>query len=180
MKVLLLNGSPRKNGNTAYATKTIVEGIEKNSSSTIQTINVVDFKVSGCIACDGCKANDGNCVIPDDTKNIVDKVLNADAVIFATPVYWWGMTSQLKAVVDKFYSSASKFSKQNKKIGVIAIGADSVDGKQYSLISDQFTCICSFLNWEKIFDLPFSASNLDDLQKSKESSKTLTNIHKFF
>ena len=180
MKVLLVNGSPRKNGNTAYATKTIVEGIEKNSSNTIEVINVVDFKVSGCIACDGCKHNRGNCVIPDDTKNVIDKFLDADAVIFATPVYWWGMSSQLKAVVDKFYSAQAKFSTQNKKIGVIAIGADSVDGKQYSLISDQFSCICSFLNWEKVFDLPFSASNLDDLQKSEEASKTLEGIHKFF
>ena len=179
MKVLLINGSPRKNGNTAYATKTVMQGIEANSSNTIEVINVVDFTVSGCVACDGCKHNGGNCVIKDDTKNVVDKALDADVIIFATPVYWWGMTSQLKAVIDKFYSAQAKLTTQNKKIGVITIGADSVDGKQYSLISDQFSCICSFLNWEKIFDFPFSASNLDDLQKSEESSTKLLNIHKF-
>ena len=178
MKVLLLNASPRRNGNTAYAIKNIVEAISEDCSSTTEVIDVTSLTVSGCIACDGCKTNNGDCVIKDDSKYIIDKISSADIVIFASPVYWWGIPSQLKAVIDKFYSAQKRFPTQNKKIAVIAIGADAIDSKQYSLISDQFSCICDFLGWDKIFNLSFSALNTDDLQKSEEASIELLNVWK--
>jgi len=180
MDVLLLNGSPRRNGNTDYAVKKMAEGITKNSSNTLEVINIINFTVGGCFACDGCRHNGGNCVIKDDTKHIIDKVSSADVIIFATPVYWWGMSSQLKAVIDKFYSAELRLATQKKQIGVVSIGASAINDKQYSLISDQFSCICDFLGWKKIFNLPFSASDCSDLQKSKDATHQLVSIWEKF
>ena len=176
MKVLLLNGSPRRNGNTAYAVKKMADGMAESSSNIVEVINIIDFTVSGCFACDGCKNNGGNCVVKDDTKHIIDKVSSADTIIFATPVYWWGVSSQLKAVIDKFYSAQVRFRSQKKEIGVVSIGGSGLNNKQYSLIADQFSCICDFLGWNKMFNLSFAASDCDDLEKSGEVDKQLVDI----
>ena len=176
MKILVLNGSPRLSGNTAYATQEIAKNVTENSSNTIEVVNVTKLKVSGCIACDGCSNNGGNCVINDDSRYIMDKIGAADMVIFATPVYWWGVSAQLKAVIDKFYSAQSKFKTQKKKIGIIVTGVNPLTDKQYSLIEDQFSCICSFIGWERIFNHSFSAYETNDLQNSEETTAQLTTI----
>ncbi len=180
MKISLLNSSPRHNGNTAYATQQLTKSIEEYTTHSIESIKVCDLNVSGCTACDGCIANNGVCVIKDDTQYILDKISEADMVVFLVPVYWWSIPAQLKAVIDKFYSVQSTFKSQQKKIGVITIGANDTSDKQYSLISDQFTCISDFLGWEKIFDLSFCAYERDDLQNSQNSNCQFSSIHQYF
>ena len=180
MKILLLNSSPRHSGNTAYATQRIKESIENNKIHSLEVINVTNLKVRGCLACEGCTENNEVCLFEDDTQYILNEISSADAIVFLAPVYWWGIPSQLKAVIDKFYSVQSTFKTQNKKIGLITIGANEISDKQYSLISDQFDCISNFLGWDKIFDLSFSAYETDDLQKSKDATDQLLNIYKYF
>ena len=179
MKILLLNSSPRKNGNTTYATQKISKNIVEHTSHSVESIKITDLKVGGCIACDGCSTNDEGCIFKDDTQYIMDKISDANLVVFLVPVYWWGIPSQLKAVVDKFYSVQSKLKTQNKKIGLITIGANEINDRQYSLISEQFDCINNFLGWEKIFDLSFSAYKVDDLEKSKDGNIKLSNIYEY-
>ena len=180
MKILILNGSPRLNGNTSYALSKIAEGISKNTDHCAEIINVSKFKIGGCTACNACKENGGNCIMKDDSKCIIDKVYSSDALILGTPVYWWGMSSQLKAVVDKFYSKTAQFKEQNKKIGVVAIGSGAVSNKQYSLIHEQFLCISDFLGWDRVFGLSFSASAPNDLQKSADAEKELSEVWRMF
>lgn len=78
-------------------------------------------------------------------------------VIFGTPVYWWGMSAQLKMVVDKFYSQDSQFKTMKKKIGVVVTGANGLDNPQYRLIDEQFRCIAEYLHWDMAFSLAFAA-----------------------
>lgn len=180
MKILILNGSPRLNGNTSYALSELANSFIKNTDHCVEMINVTKLKIGGCTACNACKDNGGNCIMKDDTKCIIDKVYSADAVILGTPVYWWGMSSQLKAVVDKFYSKTAQFKEQSKTIGVIAIGTGTVPNKQYDLIHEQFVCICNFLGWDKIFGLSYSASAPNDLQKSADAVRELSEIWRMF
>ena len=178
MKVLILNGSPRMNGNTSLAMKTLADGILANTEHEVETINVTRQRVGGCIACDSCHKNGGDCVMKDDTKALIDKVYAADTVIFASPVYWWGISSQLKALLDKFYSRTGLFKKQDKKLGIFAVGEDEVTGKQFELINTQFECICEYLGWEKLFGLFYSAGEAGELQKSVEAVKELSEAWK--
>lgn len=179
MKILIINGSPRLNGNTKTALKHIVNGIDENiKHSGIEILDVVKLKLSGCLNCDSCKKNGGECILPDDSSKIIEKIAAADIIIFGTPVYWWGISSQLKMIIDKFYSKSKQFHEQNKKIGIISVGASEIDDKQYKLISDQFKCICDYLGWDIILDEAISAYDLDDLKQNEEKCKELRSLWK--
>lgn len=178
MKILILNGSPRQNGNTSYALEAIADGISENTQHDVEIVNVTRLKIGGCVACEGCKKNGGDCIMDDDTKNIINKAYAADTIIFGSPVYYFGISSQLKAVLDKFHSRSAMFKKQNKKIGVVAIGAEEVEDKQYELIHDQFRCVCNYLGWENAFNFSYSAGAPDDLRKSLSAAKELSEAWK--
>ena len=178
MKVLILNGSPRKNGNTAHALRAIEDGLKQRHA--VESLNVYDFNFRPCRNCDACKRNGGNCIQADDTVKIIDKVTAADFVIFGSPVYWWGISAQLKDVVDKFYSrddeskDGSPTLRTKKKIGIVACGAETVDDPEYRLISEQFHCIAKFLGWEVVLDEAISAAAADDLAKDAARLAGLT------
>ena len=101
MKVLLLNGSPRINGNTKTALKAAAEGIVENCEHDVELIDVSKYNVKGCMACESCKKTNGICVIEDDGRILAEKIYEADVVIFGSPVYWWGISSQLKTAIDR-------------------------------------------------------------------------------
>ena len=175
MNVLILNGSPRKNGNTSNALRAIEDGLK--ARHTVESLNVYDFMFRPCRNCDACKRNGGSCVLPDDTVPIISKVAAADLVIFGSPVYWWGISAQLKDVVDKFYSRDDESAptlRTKKKIGIVAVGAETTDDPEYKLISDQFHCIANFLGWEVVLDEAISAAAIDDLAKDTARLAALT------
>lgn len=178
-KILFLNGSPRLKGNTRFALKTIESEIntEKNS---IEFLDVTKFEVSGCIACDACKINGGKCFRTDDTNLLVEKICEADTIIFGTPVYWWGVTAQLKALIDKFYSKmhGTELTGKKKKVILVSVGEDEVQAEQYKLIASQFKLICDYLGWEFILNKPISAYDINDLKNQENSIIELKNIAK--
>lgn len=162
MKALLLNGSPRLNGNTKQCLKSIKEGLEMNQHQ-VEIVNVAALKLTGCVNCDKCKRNKGLCVLNDESTILNQKILDADFVLFASPVYWWGITAQLKMVVDKLYAKADQLKLTKKKIGILAIGASEITDEQYQLIHRQFECIADYLNWEVCFKEAISAYELRDV-----------------
>ena len=172
MNVLILNGSPRLSGNTHTVLETMKEQLEDRH--TVTFVDVCRKKLSGCMACDACKANGGHCVCPDDSDALIQQIIAADFVILGTPVYWWGMSAQLKMVVDKLYSNDGKtgvLRNNPKKIGVVAVGANDVDNIQYQLIRDQFSCIAEHLNWELVFSLSFSAYEPSEIAQNEAALK---------
>ncbi|OQA87308.1 MAG: putative NAD(P)H-dependent FMN-containing oxidoreductase YwqN [Lentisphaerae bacterium ADurb.Bin242] len=179
MKILILNGSPRLDGNTRTALHEIEKGIRANKSGAeVEFIDVACRKLSPCIACDGCKENGGSCVIPDESSALVQKVFEADVVIFGTPVYWWGVSAQLKMLIDKFYSKDTVFKEQKKRIGLVIVGAAGPENKEYELIRGQFQCICDYLGWNLLFTESISAWNVGDLAKNTQKMTELGDIWK--
>lgn len=178
MKVLIVNGSPRLNGNTKTALKAAAEGIVENCEHDVEFIDAAKYDVKGCMGCDSCKKNGGVCVIKDDGNVLVDKICEADIVIFGSPVYWWGITAQLKALIDRIYCKNAILNELKKKIGIIAVGAAELSDKEYELISGQFECICEYLNWDLIIDEKISAWAVGDLAKDSEKMAELKNLWK--
>ncbi|MDD6470222.1 MAG: flavodoxin family protein, partial [Butyricicoccus sp.] len=99
MKIVIINGSARK-GNTLAAINAFIKGAsEKNK---IEIIEPDKLNIAPCKGCGVCQCSKG-CVDKDDTNSTIDKIAAADMILFATPVYWWGMSAQLKLIIDKCY-----------------------------------------------------------------------------
>lgn len=110
MKVLLINGSPRKEGNTHIALTEIAGALENNGIET-QIIAIGTKAVQGCIACNKCKET-GRCVFKDELYNKVRASLEkADALIVGSPVYYAGPNGSLCALLDRLFYSSSEFLK---------------------------------------------------------------------
>lgn len=177
MKVILVNGSPRTNGNTKTALNEIYGGLRSNiPSAEVEMIDVAEYKLSGCVNCDSCLKNGGSCVQPDDSAKIIQKIYDADVVILGSAVYFWGVTAQLKIVVDKFYSKDEAFRKQKKKLGIVAVGAADLDDREYGLISEQFGCICDYLGWDLIFSHSVTAFEKGELAGDKGKLQELNGL----
>ena len=167
MKILVLNGSPRK-GNSVAAIKAFTEGASEKHE--IEIVDTYHLKISPCMACEACACSKG-CVAGDDSNTIIDKMVEADMILFASPVYWWGITAQLKLVIDKAYCRAALL--KNKKIGVIIVGGSPVENEQYDLIRRQFVCIATYLGWELVFHKSYSASAADELMNHADAMAEL-------
>lgn len=123
MKIVALLSSPRKRGNSELLVEEVLKGIE---GATVKKHHLNQLSIKGCQACLGCKEKE-NCVIKDDATEILEDIKEADAVIFATPVYMWQMTGQLKTLVDRLYSFmnpdfSSKLTPGKKVLWVVTQG----------------------------------------------------------
>jgi multimeric flavodoxin WrbA len=99
MKTVILFGSPRKNGNTIQLTRTLTETLKKNGHS-VRILHLNDLNIKPCQGCYTCLKN-GVCKINDDMKDICKHILESDVIVYATPVYWFGPSAQLKLVMDR-------------------------------------------------------------------------------
>lgn len=104
--ILIINGSPKENGNTAKLVEWFVEGARPNCGK-VEIIRAASlkFKSNGCISCRKCqKIKEYECVINDDVKKVLKKIAKADAIVFATPLYFYGPSAQLKLIIDRMFS----------------------------------------------------------------------------
>jgi putative NADPH-quinone reductase len=101
MRVLGIAGSPRRQGNTETLLDRFLAGAESAGADVaIEKIVAARFKIAGCIACDGCW-DDGYCVVQDDFQTVDDKLVAADVIALATPLFFWNLPAQVKALVDR-------------------------------------------------------------------------------
>jgi len=99
MDVLVFLGSPRKKGNSEILTEKVLEGVMKAGGSP-ETIRLCDLKISPCISCGGCDKT-GKCVVEDDMTPLYDKIITIDKIIVASPIFFYGITAQTKAFIDR-------------------------------------------------------------------------------
>lgn len=171
MKIAIVNGSPRK-GNTVAAIEAFMEGA---SGHEIEVIEANELNLKPCQGCGACQCTKG-CVAKDDTNAMVDKLVAADIIVFATPVYWWGMTAQLKLVIDKCYAKAVLL--KNKKAGMLVVGGSPVGSVQYDIMKTQFECIAKYLSWDNLFYEAYAANGKEDLKKSEETLSAIKKLGK--
>ncbi len=105
-KILMLCSSPRKNGNTNMLAGWVAAAAEE-AGAKVEVVDVTKLKLksAGCTACMGCqKRAKFECVIRDEVSTLVKRIPGFDAVVFATPVYFFGPNAQLKVVLDRMFS----------------------------------------------------------------------------
>ncbi len=99
MNVLGIFGSPRRGGNTELLLEEALQGAETEGAK-VARLHLSDFTITPCKECHGCDAA-GNCVILDDMQKIYPKLLEADAIIVASPIFFYGVTAWTKALIDR-------------------------------------------------------------------------------
>lgn len=163
MKIVILNGSARK-GNTYACINAFANGAK--SGNEIEIINTDSVNVSPCKGCGTCGCTKG-CVANDDSNAVVDKIVAADMIVFASPIYWWGITAQLKTVIDKCYCKGAYL--KNKKVGLILCAGAPTDDVEYELIKKQFDEMSEYLEWDMVFFKKFYATGKDEIADNSEA-----------
>lgn len=140
--IIIFIGSMRKNGNTARLTQSFAEGAARNNN--VEIVSVADCKVNPCIGCNSCFTREGNkCFQNDDMLQIYEKLKNADIVVIASPVYFYGISAQLKAIVDRLHTPMRN-TFHIKKLGLLLVGAAELPNlfdpviMQYQMVLDFF------------------------------------------
>lgn len=102
MKITILNGSPRKQ-NTAAMIDAFAEGA-KEAGHEVEILHVGRMKIGGCLGCEYCHTKgEGKCVQKDDMEKVMPAYLESDMIVYASPVYYFGMTAQLAAAMQRVY-----------------------------------------------------------------------------
>ena len=123
-KVLILSGSPRKGGNSDLLCDDFLRGAQE-SGNQVEKVFLRSKKVAPCNACYYCKNSGGKCAIPDDMAEIMDKMQAADVIVMASPVYFYSIGAQMKAVIDR--SVARWTNIPNKEFYYIMTAAEDSD-----------------------------------------------------
>ena len=125
MKIIILMGSPNKNGSTGILADSFARGAAE-SGHDCEIIDVCHANIHPCIGCVRC-GYEGPCVQKDDVELIREKLLGADMVVFATPLYYYGMTAQLKAAVDRFCAYNSSLNSRHLKSALLSVAWNADD-----------------------------------------------------
>ena len=148
MKILVLNGSPKKKSDTMRLTDAFLKGLNKNSEHEVNIINVIDKDITPCRGCFGCWRNlDGHCVMQDDQNAILDLYRSSDVIIWSFPLYCYSMPSHLKAVLDRTIPLI-----QMKMVQLPDGTVRHEPLADFSKIHTLVICGCGFPNWEGNFN----------------------------
>ena len=119
-KIVVITGSPRKDGNSFAMTDAFIEAAEKKGHSVIR-FDAALKNVGGCHACETCFKSGKACSHDDDFNLLAPDIIEADAVVFTMPVYWYSIPAQIKGVIDKLFS--------------LVVGGKDIAGKECALIT---------------------------------------------
>ncbi len=126
MKILVLTGSPHKNGTTALLADQFIQGAEE-AGHTIWRLDAAFADIHPCLGCDKCRSGQHECVWQDDMRALYPKLLEADMLVFVTPVYYHGASAQIKAAIDRFHGIDDLLRQRPKKAILLAVAADTKD-----------------------------------------------------
>lgn len=142
MNILILAGSPRKGGNTDLLVEAFVKGASQKHH--VEVVSVHDYKVNPCMGCNACfKSESNSCVQKDDMSLIYEKMAVADMLVIASPVYFYGLSAQLKAVIDRFHNPI-RDTFHIKKTALLLVGAASLPELFDGILAQYRLCLNFF------------------------------------
>lgn len=151
MNILVVTGSPRTGSNTDLMAEAFSEGA-REAGHTITVRNLCERTIAPCLACEYCFTHDGQCIQKDDMNEMIIEVDKADALVIASPVYWFSVSAQTKCFIDRIYARLRK----GFRISSCALLLDSHNSGVYGAARKQLESMCSYLNWENkgVFEAP--------------------------
>lgn len=109
--ILIISGSPRKKGNSQLLCENFRKGAVE-AGHCVNLIRLADKNIHFCRACDACMKNSGTCILKDDMQYILEQFQQADVIVLATPVYFYGICAQMKTFIDRTYPIWQKLGKK--------------------------------------------------------------------
>lgn len=144
MKVIVITGSPHKKGTSALLADKFIQGA-KESGNRVFRFDAAFEDVKSCMACDYCASHDGECIRKDAMNTWYKNLIEADMIVFVTPLYYYGMSAQIKAVINRFHANNTKLA-GNKKAMLMATSYGADDWTMEAL-EKSYEPILSFMNW---------------------------------
>ena len=164
MNILILSGSPRKGGNTDLLVEAFVKGASPKHQ--VEVVSVHDYKINPCIGCNSCFAREDHaccqkddmqivyekiskagedhaCCQKDDMQIVYDKMAKAEMLVIASPVYFYGLSAQLKAVIDRFHNPI-RDTFHIHKMALLLVGAASLPELFDSILTQYELCLKFF------------------------------------
>jgi multimeric flavodoxin WrbA len=125
-KILILKGSPRQNGNSSSLANQVAAGA-RESGAEVESFSLHTMDIRPCDGCDTCRETDGVCVLKDDMQILYPKLRQADAIVLASPIYWFTFSAQLKTCIDRWYAleGSGGSALTGKKFGIVLAYGDS-------------------------------------------------------
>lgn len=145
MKIVVLTGSPRRKGNTNHLAAQFIKGAEEAGHEVFR-FDCAQHKVSPCIACNRC-GMDGPCIFQDDFEELRPHLVEADMVVLTTPMYYFGFSSQLKAVIDRFYALNGQIKGRAKLSALLMAYADTAAEEAEPMLS-HYRTLLHYLGWK--------------------------------
>jgi multimeric flavodoxin WrbA len=138
----------------------------KEAGNQVEKIFLRDKEINYCVACDSCKGNESDCVQKDDMADVLDKMVDADVIVMATPVYFYTMNGQMKTFIDRTYPRYTEIN--NKEIYIIATAANTRNQAMERTI-EGFRGFTSLLSESKEMGIIYGtgAWNMGDIKGSK-------------
>jgi len=169
-KVMIVVGSPRKKGNSAALAKQVAAGA-KASDARVETFFLHYMNIKPCTACDACrKKKDVDCIIQDDMQVLYPKLREADAIVIASPIYWFTVSAQTKVFMDRWYGLGGDegYELAGKKFGVLLSYGDAdpfASGAVNALRT--FQDALHYIGAEMVGMVYGSASKAGEIQKNR-------------
>ncbi len=145
MKIVILMGSPNRNGSTGILVENFVRGAQE-AGHACEVIDVCHMDIHPCIGCVRC-GYEGPCVQKDDVEIIRQKLLACDMVVLATPLYYYGMSAQLKMVVDRFCAYNSSLNRRHLKSALLTV-AWNADDWTFDALKTHYMTLVRYINWD--------------------------------
>ncbi len=143
MKIVVLQGSPHQKGSTFILADCFRQGAE-DAGHTVEMIDVAHAKIHPCTGCIHC-GYEGPCVQKDDVEEIRKKILGADMLVFATPLYYYGMSAQLKTLIDRFCAFNSSMQRKHMKSVLLTVAWNS-DSWTFEALEAHYKTLVRYLN----------------------------------
>lgn len=147
MKILVLNGSPKRDkSDVMHVTRAFLDGMNNAQQNDVEIVHVIDKHIEYCTGCFACMKNGGRCIHNDDMRNLLEKMLQSDLLVFSFPLYCYGMPAPLKALIDRILPLSSM---AMQKVGdrYVHVGQADFYHLKYLMI-----CGCGFPNSKHNFE----------------------------
>ena len=144
MHIVVITGRPHRNGTTAALADAFIEGA-REAGHDIFRFDAAKEKISPCLACEHCRTK-GRCIHDDGMQELLPVLEQAEMVVFVTPLYYFGMSAQLKSVVDRFYARNAALRGQGKRTLLLAAAYDDNDWTMRDLVG-HYRTIVRYMNW---------------------------------
>ena len=145
MKILVITGSPNPEGTSALLAERFISGAEA-SGHTVIRFDAAQEEIAPCRVCRSCRKDRGKCVFTDSMDSLKKEMLDADVVVFASPTWYFGVSSHMKLVLDRMYAIDSELHRPMKAVIMLTCADKRKEALAGSIQS--FQSIIGYLGWE--------------------------------